>query len=541
MEWQHFGLGRVWVIDHSYLRDGIGENLAGILASLKEATDEEGRPRFQEPVVRAIARDLVCRTYAKPAMLELAWFLVAAEWVGGAAGFARIFSYLPLVRGKICGRYFLRATLNGSGEKISAHPSQILIQNDGQNFEISYSRMPYLIGFLETLLAIVDYPTLSKAVKAIALEANGNPESLAKDLSRKVYEFLEKELPPLHTARKRRYLLDWLKHQEGFAAEQGLKDGNILLFWKQQTEIESNDDAHLEFRQWQSLVDFAFDLIRCYRVSRDKTAAEYSSSIGGNHEEGEVSPEIIHQMVTDLSLPREPLAVLADFPEIKFVNARERDFISGVTSAPDLIESHGLSILRRELFGPLQSRLTQAMRDRRDFAFVRSLIDHGPEIDATTLVKEAEAMAHQLDLMVKACLFLLFGAENDGALILAARLDPAIQDLFDQSPSIQLMREKFWSAVELPSKGWERISALHFQCRIAYQQFNRQGFKVKLAEGDPMAEVYADGAFALLELRARLGKFSQRMTRLLVNNYESAKDVAIFSEGFSALYLREKR
>jgi len=340
---------------------------------LNEAADGEQR-RFSLDACRAVERAITCRNYAS-ALLELCHLSRAASSYRGR--YFELFWAPGPMRPARLRELFAKAQRADGWLKVG--PAGVELSYHDGSFAIAYGRMPVLVALAEFLLTALGFAALDGLLAPLARRGltAADVSRQANALSRAVYDYLKAHLPPLQAQRKLGAVIDFLARRHDGDFDIGhIDDDAVLDFWR---AAIADADAQ-DFRTFTS----AFLAFARFRDVFEQAAAigaiEHALPIGSAAQDGEVDPAAVAAAVEVVQADANPLDELQSPPSsrVKFFNAKERgrlDFLFQCGRAADALP---LSFLRAEVFGRVQSRLSQALRSGQPVAAV---IAAGPDED----------------------------------------------------------------------------------------------------------------------------------------------------------------
>ena len=361
--------------------------------------------KFTTRVLTALAARIVGRAYETP-LLELCHLVRAAELAGKASrsgGFEWLFWSVEAARPSAY-RAAFAAGADEAGEE-----GATLRYADG-DFEVRFGRMPMLAALMEFLVSFLGYRAVADA--AVQLGAEGasrqTVSEVAKDLARQLYAALRDHLPTAQAQRKFRAITEFLQEKVGDEfTGLDINDEAVLDFWLATADSERAAD----FRGFRTTVLAFLRLRRLLLDSDSLQALAHPLAIGADSDAHEV------EFAADAVLPplpaEDPMELLQEQPaaSIKAYNKRELAALelpltetAGVTALP-------LSYLRAETFGPLQNRLTQALR--RQSGDLGVLIATGPDTTYSDCVATLARLAQHTRQVMQATLYVLRQQRQD--------------------------------------------------------------------------------------------------------------------------------
>ncbi len=521
------------------LEAGKSPELTALLANVAEATAADGEPRYAPKTYRDLARSIVCRTYAKPA-LQLCHLINAADACGSGRDRWESFFYgVDAARPSAFRGYLFEALDNGGWRRpgIEADAEGVSIRYDDGFFNIRYGRMPLLAALLETVLTMVGYREIDGIFqdmlkRAGSLTAVGDA---ANAINRLIYAYLRENLTSAQAGDKFDAIVTFLKFR---AASMGQPNGSgaitiddeaLLDFWLKHTpEAEHSGD----FRAFKTVAGAFVDLLRALESTSDQQAIQYATSIGSDREAGEVDPGSIYGEELADTMGGEwtdPFTAL-DLPPadaIKFLNKVEREALDTLMDYGPLAGELPLTVLRADIFGMAQGRVTQALRRGQKPPAITDLVACAEVENYADRMARYRQSDDQLAQVQKAALHVL---SSDQAVVAVAPADN--QEADEATNIVPLFGRQVSVANDLPD--------VRAEARAAFNNISRKGFNEADLDDPDIREGFSIGAEALVHGRDHLAAYLA-----ILENYELEApglaeifqaDRALFSKQFSVLY-----
>lgn len=504
--------------EHLILEAAKSPELASALRLLAEAEDG-GQPRFPPAVCRAVAKAIVCRTYA-PALHHL------CHLVRGISIFRGDYMEFFWAPGPKRTAGFRAAFMSSSataanGAEIVGDAVRLVYPDD--TFLLAFNRMPFLAALMDFLMTTIGFepvdavlaPLLRPSMTAAEVSAQANA------LARIVYDWLKDHLSPLHTQRKFGSLVGFLKTRNGgdFTID-AIDDHAVLDFWQMAAAAQDLKDfrtfrsAFLAFARLRQLLDGADTLI----------ALDRAVSIGNAREHGEVDPASIETFVEIVLEEQNPLDELATDPasRIKFLNNGEKTVCRFLFECGSIADALPVSFVRSEVFGTAQSRLSQALRSGNRGDALAVLIDDGFETDYHAYRDELAALAAHGRTVILASAHLLHAA-----------------GVINPAPSADIVCFKAKNAAG-PSMSTVEAGDFMESARRAAKGISRKGFRpADLIEQD-VREGFMVGVPLMAKVTERIETFLGLLGRLALPagdwDAQFAQDKAVFASCFRAMY-----
>ncbi|MBO6519800.1 MAG: hypothetical protein JJ900_02825 [Rhodospirillales bacterium] len=522
-------------IENLNLEEGKSEVLRAVLAGIMESSASDGGPRYSERVCRALARIIVCRSYAKP-MLELSHLLAIASARDGryeevfwgvdrasTGEFRRAFKLFQGIRPDV------RVSSNGVRR---GHGADV--------FEISYRRMPLLAALLEFMIMTVGYPaveTMTAGLRQGEL-ADENVLEAARAMQRSLYGYLKDHLPPVQRQRREHHFLGYADaHAGNRSGADVINDDVVMAYWRSYAASEDVDA-----KTFRSVYDTARRLVVALDAAADRFAGAYARSIGTDLEAGEVDPADVDAVVAAIDADTGPLDQVLETcgDTVKFINVGEADVLNELPLGDSTARRLPVSVLRNAVFGAVQLRISTALR--RGVAPVIEIPDPAKGYYTEKLTAYAAIVAGT-ERLAMAALWSLFEAGRAEAVDLALALAPdldwgqlARSAAEDADNVVSLDRagalRQFFAVV--PDARGDELAALLADARRTWRGVNRAGFRD--GDGEQAVDVIAEATPWVLRLISSVRRTLDRdLGQIDWSGHEHA-DATSFAEMFGNLY-----
>ncbi len=516
---------------------GKSPELTALLANVADATAADGEPRYAPKTYRDLARSIVCRTYAKP-VLQLCHLINAADACGsGRDRWENFFYGVDAARAGAFRGYLFEALENGGWRRpgIEADADGVSIRYADGFFTIRYGRMPLLAALLETVLTMVGYREIDGVFQDM-LKRAGDLTAVgeaANAVNRLIYAYLRENLTSAQSGDKFDAIVAFLKFRSASTGQPNgegaisVDDDALLEFWLKQTgETGSAGD----FRTFKSVAGAFVDLLRALDSASDQKAIQYATSIGSDRESGEMDPDQIYgeELADQMGVEWvDPFAAL-DLPPadaIKFLTKIEREALDTLMDYGPLACELPLTVLRADIFGNAQSRVTQALRRKRELiADLVGCKEVENYADRKARYRQSEGY---LDQVQKAALHVLMadapGDHGDA---------PAEAEPDETTNIVPLFGRQVAVANDMPD--------VRAEARSAFNNISRKGFNEADMEDPDIREGFSVGAEALVRGRGHLADYLAILENLdeetpgLEDVFHSDRE--LFSKQFSVLY-----
>ena len=520
------------------IRAAQSDELRECFRQLAEIAGPEG-PRFPRRVLMDLAARIVGRAY-DPMLLELCHLVRAAllaGWrratrPGGGVGFEWLFWGVEPARAGAFRAAFADSALRGSpphsfahedaepassgGGLVTGDEAVTLIYPDGR-FEVRYGRMPSLAAMMELLVSTLGYRALvdlSHPLSAPALRRSAVSRA-ASDLARRLYVWLGDHLPGAQAQRKFRAMTDFLEEVRGpDFTDDDIDDEAVLHFWLRHAgaregsgnDVRSASAGHGDFRGFRTTFLAFLALSRVLERGDELSRFERRIPIGSDREAGEVDPAA-EWLESDAVVEEEdPLSHLQEEPAaaVKVLNRRELALLVLPVRESEGVRRLPRTYLRAECFGPVQNRLSQALRRRAGMEELAVMAKTGPDPAYRGQIETLEKVAAHLSRAARASLYVLHRAR-------AGRQED------DDAPTTLDFR-------------------LLGEARRAFNGLNRAGFE-RSAPNDPhLASAHVALAEHLPAVAERLGRVLGIFASPVRWTDAEAEDRPVFAGAFTRLY-----
>lgn len=525
--------------------------LVNALAELSEIT-VAGRPKFGSRACRQVAIAICCRNYAR-AVHELCHMVVFAEAASGGRGWEEIFWN---------GDPSTSANFRSVAERqdfppnfqFSRHAATILYE-DG-NFSVSFSRMPFLSALLEFLVSTVGYGIIDDWFRAM-LECGPSSDLVsrtAKALSRKLYAYLSDHLPGAQAQRNFQRLTSFLEERDGESVRiDAIDDEAVLEFWRLHSFPVKGEQG--DFKTFRFVFRSFVRLHQALDAAQIRNALNRPRPIGTNREDGEIDPDQLSGIIEAIDEQRNALEALRDeaTKPIKFFNGREAGELELLFDCGPVALILPLSLMRAEIFGGEQVRITQALR-RGAVADVQAIIHISRILNYDQRRQVYQNLGAHLVRVLLASLHALAQARHNMAISMVLSLRPnadygQLANLFpdqgNEDGNVVVLgsdriRNRFFSALADLEDGETDLGELFREARAAFGKLSRRGFRSHDLDDPDMIDGFAAAADPLFEINDHLAKFCIRLDRVNLprgtwpDQFDA--DRAVFKSQFELLY-----
>ena len=536
------------------LEEGKSSELSQCLQLIQE-TQVDDVDKYTEKTCRELARIIVCRTYA-PVVHELCHLVVIAAHHGSPTGrYEELFWEIGAARGHAFRAHLTARPADGSPIRIDGGEAQVAYAD--KPFAVSYGRMPLLAALLELLMTTLGYTDMDDALNPLLgdLPNAVQVSDAAKDLSRRLYAYLQDHLPPVQTQKKNRSFLAFAteqakQHGGGTLTPQSLGDDLVMDYWINHSNTTDNEDAtsEVDARTYKGVFDTARRLITILRFAEEKYRMGAALPIGTDREAGEVDPAALESAIAEIDDMGDPAAVAEENlgGDVKFLNKRELGLLNEAAHDASVGGKLPRSILRAAIFGHAQARLTQAQRSKAGPAATADLIEALPDTDYAARLADYAGLGDHIERMLLAGLHVLAHAGHARAIPLALALRPDL-DLDGIAPDAE---EPDWADANVVSfqaatagrrffehlDGDGDLGRLGAEAATAFKSISRKGFAENEITDGAIISAFAEGTDTLLEVRAHLHAFINKHAEPIDWTAQFEIDTPLFRNQFTTLY-----
>ena len=401
-----------------------------------------GGPKFSRRILLELAARVVGRAY-EPMLLELCHLARAAmlaerharagpsggpiaagfEWLfwgveearAGAfrAAFAHVAASVGVCRPELQVRSSCSGEPNAPPSALTAGDEGLVLAYTDGRFELRYARMASLAAMMELLVSSLGYRVLVDVLEPLSASVldRGAVSAAARGLARGLYAWLGDHLPAAQAQRKFHAMVEFLERTLGTDfTEDDIDDETILRFWLGRLEGESAgpSGSSSDFRGYRNTFLAFLALARVLEAGAEMGRFERLVPIGADLDAGEVDPAA-GAPATEGVEEEDPLARLQEEPAVavKALNRRELALLRLPVEDSVGVRRLPRSYLRAECFGPVQNRLSQALRRKKDATELAAIAAAGPESGYGALIETLETTGAHVRRVAKACLYVL--------------------------------------------------------------------------------------------------------------------------------------
>ena len=403
----------------------------------------------------------------------------------------------------------------GTTSTLSVGDAAVTLAYTDGRFEVRFGRMASLAAMMELLVSTLGYSVLADALDPLSqpVLARGAVSEAARNLARRLYAWLGNHLPAAQAQRKFHAMTEFLEQTLGadFTGDD-IDDETVLRFWLRQLGGRAGEpsDANPDFRGYRNTFLAFLALSRVLADGAEIGRFERFVPIGSDFEAGEIDPAA-DATPTESFNEEDPLARLQEEPAVtvKALNRRELALLCLPVGESDGVRRLPRSYLRAECFGPVQNRLSQGLRRKKEPAELEAIAAAGPESGYGAWIETLETTGAHVRRVAKACLYVLHRMGGTG------------------------------NAGEGDSAG-DRVFELDFriigEARKAFDGLNRAGFAHSAPDDPRLAPAYRALAQELPAISERLGAVLRTLGPGAAWEPAEAEDRSVFAGALARLY-----
>ncbi|HAU28610.1 MAG TPA: hypothetical protein DCW68_00650 [Rhodospirillaceae bacterium] len=459
--------------------------------------DVAGMPKYGRAEIHGLVRATVCRTYA-PALLELAHLVAAASCLGA---WENLFWGTHPVRASHFSAFFHEACGRGC---LACKDGVMSIRYPDGQFSIRFGRMSFLSALMDMLVAVLGYDVVDDHLTSLRASSRtaADVSAAARGLAKAYYAFLKNHVPPAQGQRKFRTLATFMTERAGSGfSGRDIADDAILAFW--QTHAADAGDGQ-DFKTYVATFRAFLHFLEALEQAERIVALEQARPVGTG--EGEIDVAVGARC--DLSEAVNPLEALCAGAgaRVKFLNKQEQARLSLLFEAGTLALRLPVSLLRCEVFGKTQSRLTQGVRRGIGAAGLHDMARDGGEGDYLVVREELARLRDGLSRVLLASLFALVDAKSPEAISLLLDLAegfdatvcaPLLKDMEGES-----LAERFLALLALPERAPPPLPDLMTAAEKAFMGLSRQGFEGVPGQDPELLEAFESGSPLVQAIRS---------------------------------------
>ena len=348
--------------------DGPSHELLDLVRTIFDNTVADGRPRHSDQARQNLLKVLAGHSYAK-VIFPLCHFLSVSAQNGVA-----LYHWFAMSQ-PVTARSLGQGLKSAASTPASARPQTIAeASHRNQTFDVNLFHIAKHSALLDLILEIIGYDQLEAFYNRLAKAKNRQDvTAISNEISREIYHFLKNHMATASAEKKARSLRDFLAARYGADHPISVNDIDnelIVDFW-----IQFSLDADSKFRLYTNCVQ---NWVRFRHAIRAATRNQFQqeTSLDALSEQGQAALDQIDQQTAktmfDDASDDVPIGSQlgkissAELQTIKLVTATEQDHIAQLLDFGDDGPALIVTILRLVTFGPVQARLIEALRQKKN-------------------------------------------------------------------------------------------------------------------------------------------------------------------------------
>jgi len=348
--------------------DGPSHELLDLVRTIFDNTVADGRPRHSEQARQNLLKVLAGHRYAKVIFPVCHFLSVSAQ--NGVALY-HWFAMSQPVTARSLGQGLQSAVSTPVGRR---HQTIIEASHHTQTFDVNLVHIARHSALLDLILEVIGYDQLEAFYNRLATAKNRHDvTAISNDISREMYHFLKDHMATASAEKKAKSLRDFVAARYGQdhrISVSDIDDELIVDFW-----IQVSLDTDSKFRLYTNCVQ---NWVTFRHAIRAATSNQFQqeASLDALNEQGQAALDRIDQQTaetmfddaSDDALIGSQLGKIspAELQMIKLVNATEHDQIAKLLDFGDDGPALIITILRLVTFGPVQARLIEASRQKKN-------------------------------------------------------------------------------------------------------------------------------------------------------------------------------
>lgn len=348
--------------------NGPSHELLDLVRTIFDITVADGRPRHSEQARQNLLKVLAGHSYAK-VIFPLCHFLsVSAQ---NDVALYNWFAMSQPVTARSLGQGLQSAASTPASGR---HQTITESTHHNQTFDVNLVHIAKHSALLDLILEIIGYDQLEAFYSRLATAKNRQDvTATSNEISREIYRFLKNHMASASTAKKAKSLRDFLAARYGAdhpISVSDIDDELIVDFW-----IQFSLDADSKFRLYTSCVQNWVTFRHAIRAAT-RNRFQQETSLDVLSEQGQAALDQIDQQTAktmfDDASDDVPIGSQlgkispAELQTIKLVTATEQDHVAQLLDFGDDGPALIVTILRLVTFGPVQARLIEALRQKKN-------------------------------------------------------------------------------------------------------------------------------------------------------------------------------
>ena len=348
--------------------DGPSHELLDLIRTIFDNTVADGRPRHSDQARQNLLKVLAGHSYAK-VIFPLCHFLSFSAQNGIA-----LYHWFAMSQ-PVTARSLGQGLQSAASTPASARRQTIAeASHHNQTFDVNLVHIAKHSALLDLILEVVGYDQLEAFYNRLATAKNRHGvTAISNDISREIYHFLKNHMATASAEKKARSLRDFLAARYGAdrpISVSDIDDELIVDFW-----IQFSLDADSKFRLFTNCVQ---NWVTFRHAIRAATSNQFQqeASLDALSERGQAALDQIDQQTAKTMFDNASDDVLigsqlgkispAELRTIKLVTATVHDQIAQLLDFGDDGPALIVTILRLVTFGPVQARLIEGLRQKKN-------------------------------------------------------------------------------------------------------------------------------------------------------------------------------
>lgn len=348
--------------------DGPSPELLDLIRTIFDVTVADGRLRHSEQARQNLLKVLAGHSYAK-VIFPLCHFLSVSALKGVA-----LYHWFAMPQ-PVTAHSLELGLQSAAGPLVGKHQKTTsgVIRYD-QTFNVNLAQIAKHSALLDLILEVIGYDQLEAFYNRLATaKSRQDITTVSNDISREMYHFLKNHMVTASAEKKARSLRDFLAARYG--ADQTISvsdidDELIADFW-----IQFSLEADSKFRLYSNCVQNWVIFRHAIRAATS-SRFQHESSLEALNEQGQAALDLIdHQTAQtmfndvgdDVPMGSQLSKISpAKLQTIKLITTTEHDQIAQFLDFGDDGPALIVTILRLATFGPVQARLIEALRQKKN-------------------------------------------------------------------------------------------------------------------------------------------------------------------------------
>ena len=348
--------------------DGPSHELLDLIRTIFDNTVADGRPRHSDQARQNLLKVLAGHSYAK-VIFPLCHFLSFSAQNGVA-----LYHWFAMSQ-PVTAHSLGQGLKSAASTPASARPQTIAEDSHrNQTFDVNLFHIAKHSALLDLILEIIGYDQLEAFYNRLAKAKNRQDvTAISNEISREIYHFLKNHMATASAEKKARSLRDFLAARYGANHPISVNDIDnelIVDFW-----IQFSLDADSKFRLYTNCVQNWVTFRHAIRAAT-RNQFQQETSLDALSEQGQAALDQIDQQTAktmfDDASDDVPIGSQlgkissAELQTIKLVTVTEQGHIAQLLEFGDDGPALIVTILRLVTFGPVQARLIEALRQKKN-------------------------------------------------------------------------------------------------------------------------------------------------------------------------------